>query len=704
MEHRYCLRFESGERAGETIPIQGQGFTIGRRPGNALQILDNSVSGHHAEIVIDGEGARVEDLGSTNGTKVRGERVKENRLVPGDRVHFGAVEMVFLDAAASPTPAGGAPVPAAAAVPAPIAIPATAAVPAAAAAPAPAAAPEEGMLRVDAALLKRAKKRPLAGLGVLVLLVAVAVGLWFRLRKVEHAAERPVKAVAASADNLLGDDASFESDSDGWTAADAPAAFVKSAEGRVSGATGIVGDLTDGAWAVHRSREVRAEAGRALAASAEIRADEGAVGQVGIELSPAAGADAAGTVVAWSKPAEASGKFAPCSVAAPVPPGYESARVLLLGRRGGSKGGSVAADDASLAVSAAPAEGAPATLADWQLLVLGDASAAVLSKSGRPLVTSLAFAAGPDAAQLAQAGHATANAEAGRIALASTRKDGLTLRAEAALVRAGIATTGAEGFATHGPDFERGRATSLLLGKGNEAVRVVFGAPVSLKGVAEGSASRIQATPEGGDVGDVSIQLDFAEDRKKAGDLAYAARNAEKKGDLGECLAKWSELLNDVPFDDALVAEGDQKRASLVQQGLFELQAVRLEVDRAKFFRLVDLDRRCKSRALAVGSKYKGSEVDAEAQRIVAGIDEDLLVLEADLARVERSRLEGILAALEATKSTGLAAEVRAHLETMPKRPGAAAPQGSDAEPAAPGKKPEASEKKPDAPERKGGG
>jgi hypothetical protein len=209
-------------------------------------------------------------------------------------------------------------------------------------------------------------------------------------------------------------------------------------------------------------------------------------------------------------------------------------------------------------------------------------------------------------------------------------------------------------------------------------VRLVFGAPVSLRGVAEGSASRIQAMPEGampegatsggGEIGEVSIQLDFAEDRKKAGDLAYAARNAEKKGDLGECLAKWSELLNEVPFDDALVAEGDQKRASLVQQGLSELQAVRVEVDRAKFFRLVDLDRRCKSRALAVGAKYKGSEVDAEAQRIAAAIDVDLVGLEADLARAERARLEGILAALEATKSTGLAAEVRAHLETMPKR------------------------------------
>jgi hypothetical protein len=369
-----------------------------------------------------------------------------------------------------------------------------------------------------------------------------------------------------------------------------------------------------------------------------------------------------------------------------VPPGYESARLLVLARRGEAKGGSVAADDASLALASAPSP-APTVVGDWQLVVAGEETAAVLTRSGRPLLTALAFAAGPGPVELARATRATASAEAGRISFTATKPaEGLVFRAESALAHAGIATTGTEGFAAHGPDFEREGATSLLLGKGTEAVRLLFSSPVSLKGVAEGSASRIVARPAGGaELAALVLQLDFAEDKKKAGDLAYAARNAEKKGDLGECLAKWSELLNGVPFDEALVAEADAKRASLVQQGLFELQAVRVEVDRAKFFRLVDLDRRCRDRALKVGAKYKGSEVDAEAQRIAAAIDEDLVGVEADLARVERGRLEAILAALEASKSTGLAAEVREHLEKMPKRPGAPPParEDSSADPSA---------------------
>jgi len=108
MDPRFSLRFESGDRAGEVVPIEGQGFTIGRRPGHALQILDNSVSGRHAEIIVDEHGALLRDLGSTNGTRLGGERVIEARLVNGARIHFGNVELVFLDAAAGGFQAGPA--------------------------------------------------------------------------------------------------------------------------------------------------------------------------------------------------------------------------------------------------------------------------------------------------------------------------------------------------------------------------------------------------------------------------------------------------------------------------------------------------------------------------------------------------------------------------------------------------------------------
>src|SRR5262249_46519050 len=148
---------------------------------------------------------------------------------------------------------------------------------------------------------------------------------------------------------FLGEDFSFENETDGWSAVEgAPVAFVKSAQGRYSGAVGLVGDFTEGDWALHRSREVRVEPGNAITGAARVKVDGGAVAQIGLELSPPEGAEAAGAVVAWSKPYGSAGAFGVCEVAAIVPPGYETARLLILGR--GRKGGTMAADDAELAL------------------------------------------------------------------------------------------------------------------------------------------------------------------------------------------------------------------------------------------------------------------------------------------------------------------------------------------------------------------
>ena len=97
MTHRYALRFEEGERRGELVALTGATTTFGRKPGNGVQLLDASVSGKHAEVVVDARGALVRDLGSTNGTRVNGERISEKRLNGGDRVMFGTIDMIFVD-------------------------------------------------------------------------------------------------------------------------------------------------------------------------------------------------------------------------------------------------------------------------------------------------------------------------------------------------------------------------------------------------------------------------------------------------------------------------------------------------------------------------------------------------------------------------------------------------------------------------------
>src|SRR5258708_21890661 len=68
---------------------------LGRGFANDFKIEDPSVSGSHAEIVLNGAAVLVKDLGSTNGTFINRSQVTEATLQPGHLLRLGGVEMLF---------------------------------------------------------------------------------------------------------------------------------------------------------------------------------------------------------------------------------------------------------------------------------------------------------------------------------------------------------------------------------------------------------------------------------------------------------------------------------------------------------------------------------------------------------------------------------------------------------------------------------
>jgi DNA-binding winged helix-turn-helix (wHTH) protein len=69
---------------------------IGRAHDAAIRIDSGGVSRHHARIVVNGELARVEDLGSKNGTFVAGEPITDSRVLrDGDEIRVGPVALTF---------------------------------------------------------------------------------------------------------------------------------------------------------------------------------------------------------------------------------------------------------------------------------------------------------------------------------------------------------------------------------------------------------------------------------------------------------------------------------------------------------------------------------------------------------------------------------------------------------------------------------
>jgi transcriptional regulator with GAF, ATPase, and Fis domain len=89
------LRIDTGREAGKQVIVEGR-LVLGRAEECSLRILDEGASRRHAEIAVEGEVARLRDLGSSNGTFLNGRRVDQAELSDGDLVRIGGTEMVFL--------------------------------------------------------------------------------------------------------------------------------------------------------------------------------------------------------------------------------------------------------------------------------------------------------------------------------------------------------------------------------------------------------------------------------------------------------------------------------------------------------------------------------------------------------------------------------------------------------------------------------
>jgi phosphoserine phosphatase RsbU/P len=84
----------------QSLPLGGPVFTIGRKAENSLQLLSDSVSRQHAEIVYENDAYYLVDIGSKRGTFVNGQQVVRCALQHLDVIRIGGDEeqqITFLD-------------------------------------------------------------------------------------------------------------------------------------------------------------------------------------------------------------------------------------------------------------------------------------------------------------------------------------------------------------------------------------------------------------------------------------------------------------------------------------------------------------------------------------------------------------------------------------------------------------------------------
>jgi len=85
-----------GGFAGMAYELDQPKTLIGRNPTTDVTLLDESISREHALVLQEESGAfQIEDLQSTNGTRVNGKRIRSAALQHGDEIQIGQTRFRF---------------------------------------------------------------------------------------------------------------------------------------------------------------------------------------------------------------------------------------------------------------------------------------------------------------------------------------------------------------------------------------------------------------------------------------------------------------------------------------------------------------------------------------------------------------------------------------------------------------------------------
>lgn len=553
----FALRFDKGEHAGRELPLTAPRTTLGRRPDNALTFNDVKVSGVHVEVVKEGDGFVLRDLGSTNGTWLDGRKVTEVALGHGDRVKIGESEFLFVDLRKSGEGAAGS------------------------------GGELDASMPVRAPELPSRKGKLAATLGLLGIVLAVGAGAawYFLLARGEVGPSAGRRAPPAPAGTLLNEDWSFEDAAAAaatWSA-ELGDGFAAHRGKAVSGNSIFSATLENGAVVVSRRQAEEVTGGRTLRFTGQLAADSGAL--IGVSLRFLRGSDDAGRAGAFTIPVAHSTEagFTPFDVEVTPPSWAKFAEVLLVGRGTGT----VAADDFALV----PAGSAPAGTKVGELSLLPLGAGACALDHHAPLV--VLFAAGG-----AIAGEGTTRVELPPSAFnAAVKSDGPTFALDpgkapfaadhfVAQIAPEVAATNLVLMTASASDerfgaFAETEAKSVLIGSAAERFELAIDPPAAVSAIARGDALELRIAPKGPTK--VTVRTGFEKERKEASDLYAAASEDWHAGRGGAALSKLVDLRKRLPYDEKTLDLARKLDAEIVPSVEAELNAIEQEADAAEF-------------------------------------------------------------------------------------------------------------------------
>ncbi len=103
MAAQFQFVMRSGPNPGKVYPLEAPEIIIGRDASNSVAINDAEISRKHAKLSLHGSAYVIQDLGSTNGSFVNGQRITGTQVLnPGDTVSFGENIVMLYEAGQDP--------------------------------------------------------------------------------------------------------------------------------------------------------------------------------------------------------------------------------------------------------------------------------------------------------------------------------------------------------------------------------------------------------------------------------------------------------------------------------------------------------------------------------------------------------------------------------------------------------------------------
>lgn len=548
------IGFVSGEKSGLAFPLSKERLTMGRRPENTVVFKEIQVSGLHLEIVREGDGYVLRDLGSTNGTLLDGRKVTEVTLSHGDRVRLGESEFVFTDRRRESQvepPSAGAP-------------------------------PEKVALKIP----RRGRMGALVSLTLLVGSM-LGAGWYFFLGSGGEDSAGAARRVAPSPEgNLLAEDWSFENPAAVagiWTSSHENG-FNARRGGAQSGSYAFAADVADGAFADSIRKAIALTRVQPLTISGAWSVDEQAAVAIDVEFRSAP--REAESVRSFRQTVLFSGSTQGQYVAfeASCHPPEWAGEVLLCLVASGS--GTARVDDLCLELRG-PVQRTH-TIGEVTVVDRGGAFSIVhrsavlemLRPWGTMTTESATLELPPGAFQVTQQWQST------RLKVrieGSNRPQALVALVGASFEEAPVTVFLEGGAEQHYGNFEVASARAVLVGNVAERAELVLDPPCGLSSVRTSLGKQIQLHVGSADSVEITVRGDFKAEQDEAVQLCIQAENDLRAGRLGDAMGRVKDIRLRLPYSKSALERAQKIESELARIVREQLDAFRKEAEAAEF-------------------------------------------------------------------------------------------------------------------------